>query len=58
MGKKRNPDLIDALRVTLRDIEVKDDLSPSDPDVRRLKRRILLKLADLERDKPTNVAAA
>lgn len=44
----RNPDLIDALRVTLRKLEESGEFSPQEPSLLRLKSSILLLIADLE----------
>jgi hypothetical protein len=49
MAPRRNPDLIDSLRVTLQTIEEAESLSPDDPVYQQLKRSILLVIADLER---------
>ena len=49
---RRNPDLMDALKLTLRQLEQSEQFSPSDPTLLRLKRSILLTIAKLESREP------
>jgi len=58
MSRPRNPELIDTLRATLREIEASEKLRPNDPTWQQLKRSILLAIADLEREKLANYNAA
>jgi hypothetical protein len=58
MAKYRNPDLVDALRATLQQIEQSEKVSRDDRTLARLKRHILLTLADLEREEIQEPKAA
>jgi hypothetical protein len=46
---KRNPDLIDTLRATLRQIEQSGEVATTDAAMQQLRRSLVLAIADLER---------
>jgi len=58
MSRPCNPDLIDALKLSLKQIEDSGQLTPNDPTVLRLKRFILLAISELESKERGDGAAA
>ncbi len=48
------PELLDAMKDCLRDLENVKTLSPDDPQLERLKQNLRKKLTELENDEPTD----
>jgi len=48
LTRRRNPDRIDVLKLSLKQIEESGELSPNDPTLLRLKRSILLAICELQ----------
>ncbi len=48
------PELLDAMKDCLRDLENVKTLSPDDPQLERLKQNLRKKITELENDEPTD----
>ena len=48
------PELLDAMKDCLRDLENVKTLSPDDPQLERLKQNLRKKIMELENDEPTD----